>query len=108
MENNIKYKKILRNWLLPPALICIFVALGIIIIGLPSFDLVTTIDGVPIKGTIPNEQLNALTQGDAKMVSHLNFYGINLIGKPIYWYSGIILVCVFLGYKLQSKLRIKE
>ncbi|WP_169546513.1 hypothetical protein [Sneathiella aquimaris] len=98
----------LKNWVLPIVSILTFVILGVIVIGLPGFEMVVTLDGIPVQGELSAKQIDAVVDGENIISSHLNFYGVRLFGRPIYWHIGIICVCGIMGYKFASKFRAKK
>lgn len=93
-----------RNWLLPILLAGLGALLGIIVIGLPGFNMVQTIDGSPVVGGyIPPEQFSAIINQGKKIGSYIEFYGVALPGEPFYWTISIIVVLAFIGYRIGSR-----
>lgn len=67
------------NWLLPPLFAGLGVLLGLIVIGLPGFNMVQTIDGSPVAGGyIPPEQVGTIVNQGKKIGSYVDFYGVPL------------------------------
>ena len=61
---------------------------GLIVIGLPGFRTVRTIDGSPVVGGyIPPEQVSTIIREGKAIGSFLDFYGLALPGQPFYWLS---------------------
>lgn len=99
--------RFLRNWLLPILFAGVGALLGFVVIGLPGFNMVQTIDGSPVVGGyIPSEQVGTIISQGRKIGSYVDFYGVALPGVPLYWTIGIIIVLAFLGYRIGSRFRI--
>lgn len=80
---------------------------GLIVIGLPGFSTVQTIDGSPvIGGYIPPEQVGKIISEGKRIGSYLDFYGLALPGQPFYWAIAIIGGLAFAGYRIGSLFRV--
>lgn len=98
--------RFLRNWLLPFLFAGLGALLGIVVIGLPGFNMVQTLDGSPVVGGyIPPEQVSTIINQGKRIGSYIDFYGLVLPGEPFYWTIGIIAVLAFIGYRVGSRFR---
>lgn len=98
-----------RNRLLPILFGGLGALLGIIVIGLPGFNMVQTIDGSPVVGGyIPPEQVGTIINQGKRIGSYIDFYGVALLGEPFYWVIGIIVVLTFIGYRIGALFRIRS
>lgn len=81
--------------------------MGLIVIGLPGFNMVQTIDGSPVVGGyIPPEQVSTIINQGKKIGSYLDFYGVPLPGEPFYWTIGVIAVLAYIGYRIGVRFRV--
>jgi hypothetical protein len=95
-----------RNWLLPMLFAGLGALLGVLVVGLPGFNIVQTLDGAPVVGGyIPPEQISEIINQGKKIGSYIDFYGLVLPGEPFYWTIGIIAVLVFIGFRVGSRFK---
>lgn len=95
------------SWFLQVLFIVLGALGGLIVIELPGFRTVPTIDGAPVVGGyIPPEQVNTIIREGKAIGSFLDFYGLQLPGQPLYWTIAIIGGLAFAGYRLGSLFRI--
>ncbi|MES5048604.1 hypothetical protein ABVB72_25445 [Rhizobium nepotum] len=96
-----------RNWFLPTLLAGLGAGLGLIVIGLPGFNMVQTIDGSPVVGGyIPPEQVSTIINQGKNIGSYLDFYGMRVPGEPFYWVIGIIVALAYIGYRIGVRFRV--
>ena len=82
---------------------------GLIVIGLPGFRTVPTIDGSPVVGGyIPPEQVSTIIREGKAIGSYIDFYGLALPGQPLYWTIAIIAGLAFAGYRIGSLFRVSR
>lgn len=81
--------------------------IGFILVGLPGFRIVQTIDGSPVVGGyIPPEQVGAIIREGKAIGSFIDFYGLQLPGQPLYWTIAIIAGLAFAGFRIGSLFRV--
>jgi hypothetical protein len=98
--------RFLRNWLLPILFCGIGALLGFLVLGLPGFNMVQTLDGSPVVGgVIPPEQVADIIAQGREIGSYIDFYGIALPGTPFFWMIGIIAAPALAGYRFGSIFR---
>jgi hypothetical protein len=78
---------------------------GLIVIGLPGFELVITFNGTPVDGGLSPEQIDSVAEGNGVTDSYLSFYGIPLFGEPLYWDAAILIVFAAIGFKISRRFR---
>lgn len=98
--------RFIRNGVIPVFSTIIFAFFGLLLTGLPGYNIVTTLDGQPTTGAPTPAQVDAMISQGKRMDSHVDFYGVVLPGEPLFWTIGIILVAAFIGYKLGSAFKI--
>ncbi|KQZ95620.1 hypothetical protein ASD74_12475 [Rhizobium sp. Root564] len=98
--------RFIRNGVIPVFSTIVFAFFGLLLTGLPGYNIVTTLDGQPIAGAPTPAQVDAMISQGKRMDSHIDFYGVVLPGEPFFWLIGIILVAAFIGYKLGSAFKI--
>lgn len=83
--------------------------MGVILVGLPGFNIVQTIDGSPVVGGyIPPEQVSIIIREGKAIGSYIDFYGLHLPGQPFYWTIAIIAGLAFAGYRIGSLFRVSR
>jgi len=91
-------------WLLRAACIVLGALSGLVVVGLPGFDVVETIDGFPVfGGKIHPEQIATYIDEGMETVSRVDFYGFILPGEPFFWMIGIIGLLSFAGYYIGGR-----
>ncbi|WP_029582496.1 hypothetical protein [Bradyrhizobium sp. URHD0069] len=97
-----------RSWVLPILSSGVFALLGLVLMGLPGVNMIVTLDGTPMPGGIPPEQVSTILAEGRKIGSYLDVYGVRLLGEPFYWVLGTVGVMAFIGYRLGSKFKISR
>lgn len=83
--------------------------MGVILVGLPGFNIVQTIDGSPVVGGyIPPEQVSIIIREGKAIGSYIDFYSLHLPGQPLYWTIAIIAGLAFAGYRIGSLFRVSR
>ena len=83
--------------------------MGVILAGLPGFNIVQTIDGSPVVGGyIPPEQVSIIIREGKAIGSYIDFYSLHLPGQPLYWTIAIIAGLAFAGYRIGSLFRVSR
>lgn len=99
--------RVVRNWVLPIVFTGIGALVGLIVIGLPGFEMVQTIDGSPVVGGfIPPEQVSTIIQQGKRIGSYIDFYGVALPGQPLYWTLGILAGMTLFGYWIGTRFKV--
>ncbi|AYM66212.1 hypothetical protein G6L68_25330 [Agrobacterium fabrum] len=99
--------RVVRNWVLPIIFTGIGALVGLIVIGLPGFEMVQTIDGSPVLGGfIPPEQVSTVIDQGKRIGSYIDFYGVALPGPPLYWTAWIVAAATLVGYWLGSRFKV--
>lgn len=100
--------RVVRNWILPLVFAGIGALAGLIVIGLPGFEMIQTIDGSPVVGGfISPEQVTTIMQQGKRIGSYIDFYGVALPGQPLYWTFGIVVAMTLVGYWIGSRFRVR-
>jgi len=98
--------RFIRNGIIPVFSTIVFAFFGLLLTGLPGYNIVTTFEGQPIAGAPTPEQVNAMISQGKGLDSHVDFYGVVLPGEPLFWLIGTILAAAFIGFKLGSAFKI--
>lgn len=99
--------RVFRNWILPIVFGAVGALAGLIVIGLPGFNMVQTIDGSPVVGGfIPPEQVTTIMEQGKRIGSYVDFYGVALPGQPLFWTVGIVAAMTLLGYWVGSRFKV--
>lgn len=97
----------IRNILIPAVATAVGALVGLVIIGLPGVNMIQTLDGSPVPGGIPVEQVGAIIADGKRIGSYVDFYGVSLPGEPLYWAIGTMAVMAFAGYRIGALTKVK-
>lgn len=78
---------------------------GFVLMGLPGINMIVALDGTPVPGGLPPEQVSTILAEGRTIGSYLDVYGARLLGEPCYWALGTVGVTAFIGYRFGSKFK---
>lgn len=99
---------ILRNFVIPFAVVFGFAVMGLKVIGSDQFEVVITADGVPVEGVLTEEKAATLVEQGVEVDSHAIVLGTRLPGDSRGWQLGILLVFCVVGYRIGMAFKIQR
>lgn len=98
----------IRNSLIPAVTTLAGAFAGFLVVGLPGIEMAQTLDGSPVPGGIPPEQVSTIIAEGRKIGSYIDFYGVSLPGEPLYRSVGVIAVLALVGYWIGAIAKVKN
>src|SRR6218665_3037488 len=79
------------NYLIAAGLVTAFALAGVMFITSPAFNVVITLDGVPLeRDYLWSEEVEAVISGKRTSGFYVTFLGLRIPGVPLYWMLAII------------------